>query len=244
MLDRFSPAQVSPGNHPPSEVLGEYAAGALAAPHAVVVSAHLENCKHCRQRVQTFNELGGQSLADIAAQPVSERLKDKVFARLGELDAGEDSSADAVAMHTQESALEESQDAIPGSLQQFGIRDFSSVAWKRVTKDIESYTLFCERGRRAVLLRIRPGGGLHKHTHTGDEATLILKGSFSDEDGNYCAGDYMLLDASHQHNPVAGTESECICLAMEEGPVQFVSGWKRLLNPLLRWFYMREARYA
>ena len=38
-------------------------------------------------------------------------------------------------------------------------------------------------------------------THTGFELTLLLDGEFSDEDGHYVPGDFMMLDGRHNHTP-------------------------------------------
>ena len=84
------------------------------------------------------------------------------------------------------------------------------------------------------LLKIRPGGSASTHTHLGDEYTVILEGSFSDEKGVYRRGDFVVKDSSDQHTPVATKDQECICLAVTEGPVQLTGFFSRLLNPLLR----------
>lgn len=45
-----------------------------------------------------------------------------------------------------------------------------------------------------------------QHTHRGMESTLILHGGFSDEDGHYEAGDYLVKDASIKHSPYTQKE--------------------------------------
>jgi putative transcriptional regulator len=84
------------------------------------------------------------------------------------------------------------------------------------------------------LLKIKPGGAAHTHTHLGDEYTVILEGAFSDESGLYARGDFLLRDHKDRHTPVATRDRECICLAVTEGPIQFTGFFSRLLNPLLR----------
>ena len=71
----------------------------------------------------------------------------------------------------------------------------------------------------------------------GDEYTVILEGSFSDEAGLYHKGDFLLRDASHEHTPVATLDKYCICLAVTEAPIQLTGFFGRLLNPFIRRSY-------
>jgi len=84
---------------------------------------------------------------------------------------------------------------------------------------------------------IRPGGTSNTHTHMGDEYTVILEGSFSDEAGLYHKGDFLLRDASDQHTPVATLDKYCICLAVTEAPIQLTGFFGWLLNPFIRRSY-------
>ena len=72
----------------------------------------------------------------------------------------------------------------------------------------------------------------------GDEYTVILEGSFSDEAGLYHQGDFLVRDASHRHTPVATNDRECICLAVTEAPIQLTGLFGRLLNPFIRRSYV------
>ena len=120
-------------------------------------------------------------------------------------------------------------------LHQFVETDYAALNWKRVSADIHSVELCRDsNGARVELLKIRPGGSASTHTHLGDEYTVILEGSFSDEAGVYREGDFMVRGTDDQHTPVATQDRECICLAVTEGPVQFTGLFSRMLNPLIR----------
>lgn len=86
---------------------------------------------------------------------------------------------------------------------------------------------------RPMLLRAKPGMVLPEHTHRGVEYTLVLKGTLHDALGDYYPGDLVVADASLEHEPKAGPDEECICLAVVDGRLQLKSVLGRLVQPLL-----------
>ena len=83
------------------------------------------------------------------------------------------------------------------------------------------------------LLRIPAGLPVPEHTHRGDELTLVLAGSFSDQFATFRRGDVEMADSDVLHTPRAGHEQDCICLAVTDAPLKFSSRLLRLLQPLL-----------
>jgi len=71
------------------------------------------------------------------------------------------------------------------------------------------------------------------HSHGGLELTLVIDGSFSDATGSYGRGDLQGADETLQHQPHAGAEKDCICLAVTDGPLRFKSLAARLVQPRL-----------
>ena len=64
--------------------------------------------------------------------------------------------------------------------------------------------------------------------------TLVLEGGFSDADGTYHQGDFLLREPSDVHSPTAVQSEDCICLAVLDAPLKF-TGWKyRWMNPFLQ----------
>jgi putative transcriptional regulator len=128
-----------------------------------------------------------------------------------------------------------SKGSIPRCLRKFIPKDYDQLEWSRLSPSIHSADLCQDYGGSKVgLLRIKPGGSAPTHTHLGDELTVILEGSFSDEKGVYRAGDFLACDGSHTHTPVASKDRDCICLVVSEAPLQFTGWFTRLFNPLLR----------
>jgi putative transcriptional regulator len=85
------------------------------------------------------------------------------------------------------------------------------------------------------LLHIGPGGSIPEHTHKGFELTLLLAGTFSDAKGQYVAGDFIMLDKHHQHQPA--TEHGCLCYTVANDALHFTQGINKLLNPIGAFIY-------
>ncbi len=211
--------------HPVDELLAAYSAGSLPLSQALCVSAHLEHCASCGQKLQRLNRVGSELMQQLDPAPASSRLKEDLLARLDSL---RDDEPPATA----------TDPSVPRCLRQFIATDYDHLDWKRVSTDIHSVELCRDsNGARVELIKIRPGGTSPSHTHDGDEYTVILEGSFSDDRGVYHRGDFVVNDGNHEHSPVATQDRECICLAVTEGPIRMTGFFTRLLNPLIRRSY-------
>ena len=74
-----------------------------------------------------------------------------------------------------------------------------------------------------------------EHEHRGEEITVLLKGSFSDAEGKYVKGDFVVRHAGERHQPTATLDTDCICLVSLEQPVKPSSFWYRLLEPFVNY---------
>lgn len=239
---------VMPHHHPSMELLAEYAAGSLQLSHALCVAAHLEFCDRCRQQVGKLSNLGAAIFT--AQQPTSvasdtSALKSRVLSNLE--NTGEDARDECAVALNEMQGSEMPVNAItakegyrvPRSLTQFIKRDYSELAWGRLTTSIRLATLLNDRdGSQVALSRVKPGGKMLHHRHTGEEFTVVLEGSFSDESGVFRKGDFVHRDKRHRHKPVVTKDAECICLMVLDAPIQFTGFFTRLLNPLVRRFHV------
>lgn len=215
-------------NHPDDSLLTAYSAASLPLSQALCISAHLEHCPECRQKLQQLNCIGSELLLKLSPAPATDDLKKNLMARLDNIDESQ----------PKQQKSDNRGNDIPRCLHQFIKTDYRSLAWKRVSSAIHSVELCRDNnGAKVELLRIKPGGAASRHTHTGDEFTVILEGSFSDSSGVYKRGDFLQRDSRHEHRPVATQDRECICLAVTEGPIQLTGLFSRLLNPLIRRSY-------
>ncbi len=213
----------SPDNHPPDELLIGYSAGSLPLSQALCISAHLEHCNTCQRKLQRLNLVGSALMQQLQPSPTSARLKSSILDQLDNL------------IEEQTPPPSGTDSSVPRCLRQFIRGGYHNLNWKRVSKDISRIELCRDNnGARVELLKIRPGGAVATHTHLGDEYTVVLEGSFSDEKGLYQRGDFLRRDHNDRHTPVATHDRECICLAVSEGPIQLTGFFSRLLNPFIR----------
>jgi putative transcriptional regulator len=84
----------------------------------------------------------------------------------------------------------------------------------------------------ASLLWIRAGQAMLSHTHSGLEATLVLKGGFADIHGHYERGDIAVADETVDHKPVADDTEDCICFVVSEGHVKLTGPIGRIFSRL------------
>ena len=213
-------------HHPAPELLAAYSAGSLPLSHALSIGAHVEYCSICQTNLQRLNNLGAQIFETQARSPIPDDLRSSVLDALDENDPHEECETCAEPKYDK---------SIPRCLHQFIPEGYDALNWTRISSSIETAKLCTDKhGARVEMVRIKPGGRIATHTHTGDEFTVVLEGSFSDESGIYRTGDFVLKDSSHKHKPMATKDARCICLTVTDAPIAFTGFFTRWLNPLVR----------
>lgn len=233
-------------HHPSPELLLSYSAGTIANGLALCVATHLDYCAHCRAVHHRNNAIGGVMLSGSISADRSSRISE---ARITETRVSEQSRQAVLAAIASRRSANEDQAAgaeetprptpatsdVPRPLRPIIPQGFSALRWNISTWSVRTCVLGKEPDGTAMsLLKIKAGGKVSRHGHMGDEYTVILTGAFSDEDGLYGPGDFLVRTADEHHTPVATRDSDCICLTAQEAPLQFTGGLWRLFNPILR----------
>jgi putative transcriptional regulator len=123
----------------------------------------------------------------------------------------------------------------PVLLQRLMTGDYENLSWKRVNSALQIANLRTgDPEHEFSLYHIKAGRSIPKHTHRGTELTLVLEGSFSDEEGVYQEGDFLMRDAEDVHTPTAARTADCICIGVLDAPIRFKTWNYRVLNPFLR----------
>lgn len=219
--------------HPDQAQLADYVAGNLSYHETLMVAVHLHYCQACSRTAQEMEALGGVLLDDLPGEPVSETVLNATLASI----MAEEDTAPA----TNQSARAQARTNvvyrdldIPAPIQKLVPKGFDALPWRKLLPHLQVCDIeLSPDGPKISLHRIRPGGRIPRHTHRGTEHTVVLTGGFSDALGDYNAGDYLLRDAAHEHEPVAAESEECICLTVTEKPLKMTS-WKwRWMNPFM-----------
>ena len=211
--------------HPESDLLVEYVSGSLSVAPCISVTTHLQYCKQCSDSVESLGEIGGELLTTVEAVPVSDELFDRVIASLDSLVEEEPS----------DEPQRKCSDTISAELPEFVQRLLpdGELDWRRLSPSLKVAPISVgEEVYELALHRIDAGGKAPEHDHLGKEITVVLTGSFSDEDGVYQPGDFLVREAGDTHRPFAARNQECICLSVLEAPIR-LTGIKRVLNPFL-----------
>jgi putative transcriptional regulator len=221
-------------HHPNQETLLSYAAGALPAGLALVVGCHLQYCPECRVSVNAGEVLGAGLMVALTPKALSARARTNI---LEQLDTNLSESKRAEKLCEPEDKANSNASApetIPRLLHRFLQEDsFDALPWKRtIAPGLKQIILSCDEGD-VRLLRIAAGKRMPVHSHRGSELTMILRGGYSDSVGKFNAGDVADLDASVEHQPVADSDEDCICLAGMDAPLAFRGWLARLIQPIV-----------
>lgn len=214
-------------HHPKELTLAAYAAGQLDEARRVVIAAHLKLCADCRLAVGDFEVIGGACLETVAPVTMSDSALDSFWLRAGKQEAAR-APASIVA------ANDFSLDAAH-PLARFLKDGIDAIDWRQIAPGLSQHVIPADGYRPGVLrlLKISPGVRIPKHTHGDEELTLILRGSYTDEVGDFRHGDLADLDEDVLHAPMATGDEACICLIATSAPLRFRSIVGRIVQPFI-----------
>eukprot|EP01093_Parvamoeba_rugata_P006701 TRINITY_DN2062_c0_g1_i1.p2 TRINITY_DN2062_c0_g1~~TRINITY_DN2062_c0_g1_i1.p2 ORF type:complete len:215 (-),score=6.40 TRINITY_DN2062_c0_g1_i1:189-833(-) len=211
-------------HHPDALTLMEFSAGNLSEPHALCIRLHLDQCPHCRSRVDTLDSLGAVMMESQPQVGVSSDMFDAILSRI-------DSEPDMTETYISTQAKRMSP------LQKLLGDDLNSLPWKRQLGDVSVLDIserFPGQSEQVVLQKLAAGGKAPAHTHRGSETTIVLQGAFSDQKGVFNQWDFVVLNQEDEHKPVAVGCEDCIILSVLSAPVKLPGTFTRLLNPFIR----------
>ncbi|WMS88227.1 ChrR family anti-sigma-E factor [Pleionea litopenaei] len=207
---------MSCNHHPNSETLLQYSAGRISGLSRLMVKLHCKVCEHCQHAVDQFEQLGGQALESMPDTPVSSDAFANIMSRIH-------------AEPTISQPRDNDYSALIERILTRGSNDKLNWHW-RTKRFAEILLPISDDGHEAKLIYFKKGMKVPQHTHRDKEYTLVLKGSFADDTGEYKRGDYVCKSALDEHAPIA--TSDCICLAITTQPLKFTGTF----GPVLNWF--------
>ncbi len=222
-----------PAHHLSDEVLMAYAAGSLPEALSLVVASHITLCPTCRGEVENFEAVGGSLIEEIDPASLPESALVDI---LSQIDSEEVGGGHGLPWGDNQSLVKTQIEdpSVPRPLRDYLEQDLASLEWRQVIRGVEEAEVNLESGDcRTRLMRIQPGVAMPRHTHHGDEVTLVLEGGYSDADGHYARGDVQTADPSVDHQPVADEGEPCICLVVSDGPLKLTGPIGRWLNPFI-----------
>jgi putative transcriptional regulator len=229
----------SPQHHPDKNLLIEFAAGTLERAPAIAVKTRLHYCRQCTLEIRRLEEVGAALFLDDDGDKPAAAADDAHFAQLmSAIDAIETTSDDSHHVNHSYNKIKSGYElpskyaSLPDLVKT--MMTSNPLKWQNSTKNLRSASLVAGQDQYAVSLqKIRAGSQVPEHEHLGDEITVVLKGSFSDEDNMYQEGDFLAKSVGNKHRPMASSNEDCLCLSVEQAPVRLTGMFARLFNPFI-----------
>lgn len=223
-------------HHPKLELLQSFVRGDLPASLSIGITLHADMCPICQEKIMHLTEqLAERSFEepiihlDDFVQDDSEMNDDFLNAMISDITFSND--IDRVSKPIQKTVSFKHQTyALPTVLNNVIMGKSANIGKLSRTR-----LQFDENEIHSNLLHINPGGGVPEHTHKGFELTVLLDGSFTDHNGEYNKGDFIMLDGTFTHNPMS--EKGCLCYTVANDALHFTQGINKLLNPIGSFIY-------
>lgn len=110
---------------------------------------------------------------------------------------------------------------LPRPLQDFALDAAGERGWRSAGRGLQVMGLDVDARTECELMRIEPGCGAPRHSHRGNEFTLVVAGGFTDEMGSYGPGEISIAGPGDEHQPVADPGEVCLALAVRDGDLEF-----------------------
>ena len=210
-------------HHPSETTLISYAAGALPAAIAGLVACHATICRECQLEIRRLKMVGALLLETIEAEPAADAEVARAETRFAQRN-----------VFPLPPSARPSDPVLPAPLAHYLGMTSDEIPWKTLVKGLQQYRVkLPKRSGEIRLLRARPRLRLLKHSHRGMELTMVLKGAYRDETGEYHRGDVSDLNEDIEHQPKVLSDDECICIIASEGPARYSELLPRLLQPIM-----------
>ena len=208
-------------HHVTDRLIAAYLSGQLPHAYSLVVASHIELCDQCRATWMACQTVAGVVMELEAETRLSPGFKKRVFEMLDSPASQEEDPCHSI----------ESRDfPSPIALAIGG----SEPRWRSLGGGLRQQILCRSREGTARLLYIPAGMSVPEHGHRGLELTMVIQGAFSDETGEYGAGDVEIADGGFEHQPVVTGNDPCICIAATDNPLSFKGILPSLLQPIFR----------
>lgn len=214
-------------HHPSEDFIAAYAAGTLDEANALAIATHLTLCPDCRRQNVEYEALGATMLEDLPEMAMASNAFAATMERVRAAGPASVNPSVASKLAPTSSIL------LPAPLRHYVGGDVDQAAWRSLGPGIQHMPLISHQGVTARLLRIAPGRAVFGHSHGGSELTVVLQGSYQSRGERFARGDLEIADETVKHQPVAGLEGVCICLAVTDAPLRFDNWLGRLMQPFI-----------
>ena len=225
-------------NHcPSSATLADFSFGNGFSLSDVVLRAHISACKQCREKIREIETIGSDLLMSEIHSHIGLPMDD-IDSQIDKIVDGYDTashSLDAKSNSLSKSKADdfELDDSLDCLFPSYLDCSFDALPWKSAGRDIQLCKLREDGNSRLWMVKGKPGAKLPKHSHRGQELTLVLKGSYACSSNIYQPGDLHECDDENTHQPIIVGDKDCISLVATEGDLKFDNLLLRLVQPMI-----------
>jgi len=207
-------------------LVAQFASGSLSSGMSLIMASLMSYRPELQNEYESVTALQGQLLDECSP---SELREDALSCALNTLDAASNrASAEHRAPKSQANDLN-TDIALP--LRSLLPDALEKLKWRYAYPGVKQVVLNVgDAGEEVTLLKIKPGKGAPRHTHSGLEATLILRGHYRDDQKLYGPGELALADSSTHHQPRAEGEEYCYCLAVTSGDLKVTDSYTKMVR--------------
>ncbi|PKP81121.1 MAG: hypothetical protein CVT79_10635 [Alphaproteobacteria bacterium HGW-Alphaproteobacteria-18] len=201
-----------------SELYSAYAAGCIDPAFALMLEAQSLMRADVRNSVAVSEMISGSFLDAAPEAQMSEGALERTLAFIDALEAPPE---------RQRAAGKAAGDAIneilslPEPVRGAALDAAGKSGWQMMGIGLKRLKLDVGSTMDVELYRISAGSKIPRHSHSGNEFTMVLSGGFSDERGNYGPGDVCLNGPGDTHQPIADEDEVCYALAVRDGRLRF-----------------------
>lgn len=204
-------------------------AGTLSPYKQLLLACQAELRPKLAEAFAVGDQVGGALLESAKGADLSDRFMLRLSERL-EPSAGQPAAGDDEPVRQGQT----DPDWMPAALSDFLHRSGRRLKWRSVGAGVRQARIASSRtGERLYLLKARSGFAVPKHSHRGQEWTLVLTGGYKAGERQYVAGDLHQEDETCLHDLRIDDDGPCISLVADEGKLRFANPLLKLLQPFL-----------
>lgn len=211
------------------EVYSAYAAGCLDPAFALMVETQAALRPDVSRALARAEMISGVFLETEETAALSQGAAAKALAMIDAFEAGEHQARRAA--NIAGDGLSELLN-LPEPLREHALEACGQAGWRNLAPGIRRLDLDLGSQAEVELYRIEPGRTVPRHSHNGNEFTLVVSGGFTDETGSFGPGDIAIKGPEDTHQPTGDMDGICFALAVHEGGLRF-TGVMGLVQRLL-----------
>ena len=196
---------------PFSELFSAYAAGTLDAGLALLVETQSALRADIKDAVAQSEAVSGAILEMTEPAPMRAGALESALAQIDALEAS--AMTDRASRPDEDGEMDRLPEPLQHALAASGNRD----SWSKAAPGIHRIALDVGSEMEVELYRIQPDAAIPRHSHGGQEYTLVVSGGYTDASGSFGPGDLAVMGPEDTHQPVGDAGEVCFALIVRGG---------------------------